>query len=1429
MPRKSIIFAIVLFLIGIAFAIPWDTELNFTSSRGDASLSIGVAEDATDGYDYGIDTAIPFAPPSGPYAFSYIDDPDYPEITMLSNDLRADDLDPKTWIIDFQRGRSDLEFYWSEEDILMLSSIGDIYVGFAYIDSLVHDWTKIDSISPTSMSYPIGKRLHFKFVPLDIGPSAPYVASLTPYDREINVALDAPIEIEIRDSDNDLVESSISLTVDGRDITDFASISSITGGYSIEYTPAEDWEEDTRFNCNIYAEDEESHSLDYNFCFTTTTGSISPEWIMLIQPWTTTGSDTSTSDLYLGVDPSATDNIDPDFDDVFPLSPPGIFYAFFDFFDPDLPDVSMLSTDIRRSGRTNYWTVFLDNTSSSSGIKWNSDAIPDGFVAEIGQGVSPDDVETWHDMHSVENLSLLSGVATIKITDSEPEPDSIAPSLLSVIPSIGETEVDIEAGLFINLSDDVTGIDESSITLTVNGIDITDDADIEVDGFMAAISYRPEEGFEPETEIEWELHCCDLAASPNCADYSGNFTTDIVIVTMWNDTITIETSPVDDTDYSMELIFGADSNATEGFDPLYDVQAPPPPPGFQTYGYFTIEDDMLGQLFADIRNAATATVLWEAVMTNIDTSRASYTINWNDIGLPADGDFKIGYGELGATPDTWLDMHTETEMSMYQDGSIFISYNRNPIHIISGEVLLSDEPASLEGSTVRIMEMPIYSAETDEEGAYELPEVPEGEWTFIVSHEGYVSDTVVHTVGSDTTFNFELEPSVETYDIYGTIHLDPEDELAGTELSLDGEIFTETDSMGNYIFTGLEMGEYELLIERDGYGPVHTTISIVDENVEYNDTLYETGATIVISVSLEDPLDDPEGTTIYMLGYELITDTLGYVIIDDVVAGEYFIQIEREYYETIGDTVVFGEEDDTLYYDMAKFKATVSGTVTSSIGTDMSGIDVNVGDDVGTTDGDGFYMVEDVMYGERIVSASKAGYETYNHNLAVDSEEVTHDFEMTYSGSTTNPPTNFRIVNGLHGRIGFAWSAPEGEATPTNYRLYQARIIGDDEMLVELPSWVNHYIMREAMPGSYYVKAVYGSEESEGTGSLFGYAGDDDDQPGILFVDYDDGAELAEDGTEDEAEWIQSNISSRYYIISDRTEQNESLEEYDLLQYRVIWIVTGIDDETDELLSESDASKLRSYMGGGGSIYWEGADVGYDYGRGTGIRRELFNLFGVAYGEDGRSRSAGNVQNLTGIADFFEEGQVNLGYGYQTPPDTRVDEFTVSTGTPIMRSQDDPSPISTNIRMVANYSEELEYRSVISSVYLGGMHDTNWRMHHRWMVFAWIWNFLSYEDTQISSIQTNPDTKPNNIELVKAYPNPFNASTMIEFELEKPGYAKLELFSTDGRRIMDIFEGECKAIQNSIRLDGEGLESGVYLVKLTHENGSYAKRISLIK
>lgn len=82
---------------------------------------------------------------------------------------------------------------------------------------------------------------------------------------------------------------------------------------------------------------------------------------------------------------------------------------------------------------------------------------------------------------------------------------------------------------------------------------------------------------------------------------------------------------------------------------------------------------------------------------------------------------------------------------------------------------------------------------------------------------------------------------------------------------------------------------------------------------------------------------------------------------------------------------------------------------------------------------------------------------------------------------------------------------------------------------------------------------------------------------------------------------------------------------------------------------------------------------------------------------------------------------------------------------------------------------------------------------------------------------------------LRSFPNPFRASCAVSFQLEQPSRVNLSLYDLSGRLVEVLLEGHVPSGLHTEHIDGSGLSSGVYLIRLSTEDGSITRRCVVVR
>lgn len=101
--------------------------------------------------------------------------------------------------------------------------------------------------------------------------------------------------------------------------------------------------------------------------------------------------------------------------------------------------------------------------------------------------------------------------------------------------------------------------------------------------------------------------------------------------------------------------------------------------------------------------------------------------------------------------------------------------------------------------------------------------------------------------------------------------------------------------------------------------------------------------------------------------------------------------------------------------------------------------------------------------------------------------------------------------------------------------------------------------------------------------------------------------------------------------------------------------------------------------------------------------------------------------------------------------------------------------------------------------------------------------------TDLQGVISDPTKVPSTFNVAGNFPNPFNPSTILQFSLPTTSEVTVAIYDATGRMVQEAFSGTLSQGQHSLTLNMGQFASGVYLAKVTTQQGQVAKRMVLLK
>ncbi|MBD3168336.1 MAG: T9SS type A sorting domain-containing protein [candidate division Zixibacteria bacterium] len=106
---------------------------------------------------------------------------------------------------------------------------------------------------------------------------------------------------------------------------------------------------------------------------------------------------------------------------------------------------------------------------------------------------------------------------------------------------------------------------------------------------------------------------------------------------------------------------------------------------------------------------------------------------------------------------------------------------------------------------------------------------------------------------------------------------------------------------------------------------------------------------------------------------------------------------------------------------------------------------------------------------------------------------------------------------------------------------------------------------------------------------------------------------------------------------------------------------------------------------------------------------------------------------------------------------------------------------------------------------------------------------IDWQQTGITDTRNIDISLPGNYLIARAYPNPFNPQTTLDYYAPADGEIKLAIYNVNGQLVDIAVEGFVSAGMHSVTWDGGAMPSGIYFARLTAGDRTATKKIVLMK
>jgi hypothetical protein len=110
-----------------------------------------------------------------------------------------------------------------------------------------------------------------------------------------------------------------------------------------------------------------------------------------------------------------------------------------------------------------------------------------------------------------------------------------------------------------------------------------------------------------------------------------------------------------------------------------------------------------------------------------------------------------------------------------------------------------------------------------------------------------------------------------------------------------------------------------------------------------------------------------------------------------------------------------------------------------------------------------------------------------------------------------------------------------------------------------------------------------------------------------------------------------------------------------------------------------------------------------------------------------------------------------------------------------------------------------------------------------------VWSAVIDPNSLTSLSDSEKPFIPEKIMITAVYPNPFNASTKIQYKIPCNGWVEVKIYDITGKLINHLFSSSERAGEYTITWNAANLSSGIYIISLALNHQITSKKVMLLK
>jgi hypothetical protein len=284
-----------------------------------------------------------------------------------------------------------------------------------------------------------------------------------------------------------------------------------------------------------------------------------------------------------------------------------------------------------------------------------------------------------------------------------------------------------------------------------------------------------------------------------------------------------------------------------------------------------------------------------------------------------------------------------------------------------------------------------------------------------------------------------------------------------------------------------------------------------------------------------------------------------------------------------------------------------------------------------------------------------------------------------------------------------------------------------------------------------------------------------------------------------------------------------NLNDYEI----VLWIL-GTESTVDETFSNSEQNYVRSYLQNGGALFVSGSEVAWDldFKGSTADKNFFWNYLKAQYIADAPNNQSNIYYTAEGIGGSFFDGITSITFDNGTHGTYNVSYPDVINGINGVINTLKYSGLSLTNSAGVLYKGMFPAGTANGGlVYFGFPFEAIYPESKRFEVMNRALEYLS----DLTNISNNINNTPQEYFLYQNFPNPFNPSTKISWQMPDGGYAEIVVYDILGRLIKTLVNEYKQPGKYEIIFNASDLSSGTYLYQLRAGTNILTEKMLLLK